>query len=165
VSQLIFYGTSLEPITSERTQQNDIAISVMRASWEIGSKMRVERLMPHGGTREDVERLARWLRLSMSSEVSERLMELRRKKEDLAPILASVSVPTLVIHRRGDHVPFSGGRDLAAKIPGARFLALEGNNHLPANQAEAMEIVTPVVDFLAEESIFPKRELRPIRIL
>lgn len=164
VSQLIFYGTSLEPISSERTQQNDIAISVMRASWEIGSKMRVERLIPHGGTREDVERLALWLRLSMSSEVSERLMELRRKKEDLAPILASVSVPTLVIHRRGDHVPFSGGRDLAAKIPGARFLALEGNNHLPANQLEAMEIVTPVVDFLAEQSISPKRELRPLRI-
>jgi DNA-binding winged helix-turn-helix (wHTH) protein/class 3 adenylate cyclase len=149
VSQLIFYGTCLEPITNERKRQNDIVLSVMRASWEIGSKMRVERLMPHGGTREDVERLARWLRLSMSSEVSERLMELRRKKEDLAPILANVSVPTLVIHRRGDHVPFSGGRELAAKIPGARFLALEGYNHLPATYEEAMELVDPVLEFLA----------------
>ncbi len=121
----------------------------MRASWEIGSKMRVERLMPHGGTREDVERLARWLRLSVSSEVSEGLMELRLKREDLAPIVASVSVPTLVIHRRGDHVPFSGGRELAAKIPGARFLALEGYNHLPATHEEVMELVDPVLEFLA----------------
>lgn len=158
VSRLVFYGTDLEPVNGERKRQREVAVSVMRASWEIGSKMRVERLMPRGGTREDVERLARWLRLSVSSEVSERLMALRQKRDDLAPILANVSVPTLVIHRRGDHVPFSGGRDLAAKIPGARFLALEGNNHLPANQAEAMEIVTPVVDFLAEESISPKRE-------
>ena len=149
VSQLIFYGTSLEPITSERKRQNDIVISVMRASWEIGSKMRVERLMPHGGTREDVDRLARWLRLSVSSEVSERLMDLRQKREDLAPILAEVSVPTLVIHRRGDHVPFSGGRELAAKIPGARFLALEGYNHIPATHEESMELVNPVLDFLA----------------
>lgn len=151
VSRLVFYGASLEPVTSERKRQSDITKSVMRASWEIGSKMRVERLMPHGGTREDVERLARWLRVSVSREVSERLMELRQKRDDLVPILATVSVPTLVIHRRGDHVPFSNGRELAAKIPGARFLALEGYNHLPATREEAMELVTPVVDFLAEE--------------
>ena len=150
VSQLVFYGTSLEPLTSERKKQTDITLSVMRASWEIGSKMRMERLMPHGGTREDVERLARWLRLSVSSDVSERLLELRQKRDDLAPILENVAVPTLVIHRRGDHVPFSGGRELAAKIHGARFLALEGYNHIPATHDEAMELVTPVVEFLAE---------------
>jgi DNA-binding winged helix-turn-helix (wHTH) protein/pimeloyl-ACP methyl ester carboxylesterase len=149
VSQLVFYGTILEPVTSEWKRQNDVVISVMRASWEIGSKMRVERLMPHGGTREDIDRLARWLRLSVSMEVSERLMELRRKRDDLASILPNVSVPTLVIHRRGDHVPFSGGRELAAKIPGARFLALEGYNHIPATHEEAMELVEPVLDFLA----------------
>jgi DNA-binding winged helix-turn-helix (wHTH) protein/pimeloyl-ACP methyl ester carboxylesterase len=157
VSQLVFYGTDLGPFSGERTRQREVTISVMRASWEIGSKMRVERLMPHGGTREDVERLARWLRLSVSSEASERLMALRQKRDDLAPILANVSVPTLVLHRRGDHVPFSAGRDLAAKIPGARFLALKGYNHLPATHEEAMELVTPVVSFLAEE---PDRSFR-----
>jgi DNA-binding winged helix-turn-helix (wHTH) protein/pimeloyl-ACP methyl ester carboxylesterase len=150
VSQLIFYGTSLEPVTIERKRQRDIAIAVMRASWEIGSKMRVERLMPHGGTREDIERLARWLRLSVSRKVSESLMELREKRDDLAPILPNVTVPTLVIHRRGDHVPFSGGRELAAKIPGSRFLALEGYNHIPATHEEAMDLVNPVLDFLAD---------------
>jgi DNA-binding winged helix-turn-helix (wHTH) protein/class 3 adenylate cyclase len=149
VSQLVFYGTIIEPVTDERRKESDTTISVMRASWEIGSKMRIERLMPHGGTREDVERLARWLRLSVSCDVSERLMELRQKRQDLPRILANVSVPTLVIHRRGDHVPFSGGRELAAQIPGARFLALEGYNHIPATHEEAMELVDPVVDFLA----------------
>jgi DNA-binding winged helix-turn-helix (wHTH) protein len=150
VSRLVFYGTNLEPLSGERKRQREVTISVTCASWEVGSKMRVERLMPRGGTREDVERLARWLQLSVSSEVSERLMALRQKRDDLASILANVSVPTLVIHRRGDHVPFSGGRDLAAKIPGARFLALEGDNHLPATREEAMELVTPVASFLAE---------------
>ncbi len=151
VSQLVFYGTDLEPVGRERKRQREVTISVMRASWEVGSKMRVERLMPHGGTREDVERLARWLRLSVSSEALERLMALRQKRDDVTPILANVSVPTLVIHRRGDHVPFSGGRELAAKIPGARLLALEGYNHLPATHEEAMELVAPVIGFLAED--------------
>ena len=151
VSRLVFYGTSLEPVTGARKRQSDITKSVMRASWDIGSKMRVERLMPRGGTRDDVERLSRWLRASVSPDVAERLMELRQERDDLAPILPKISVPTLVIHRRGDHVPFSGGRDLAAKISGARFLALEGHNHLPATREEAIDLVTPVVDFLAEE--------------
>ncbi len=150
VSHLVFYGTSLEPVSGEAERQSDVTRAVMRASWEIGSKMRVERLMPHGGTREDVERLARWLRLAVSSEVSDRIIELRRRREDLKQILNSVSVPTLVIHRRGDHVPFAGGRELAAKIPGARFIALEGYNHLPATHEEAMELVNPIVTFLAE---------------
>lgn len=151
VSRLVFYGTDLEPVSRERRKQREITGAVMRASWEVGSKMRVERLMPYGGTREDVEKLARWLRLSISSEAAERLMALREKRDDLAPIVDNVSVPTLVIHRREDHVPFSGGRALAAKIPGARLLALEGHNHLPATREEAMELVTPVVQFLAEK--------------
>ena len=31
------------------------------------------------------------------------------------------------------------------------FLALEGDNHLPATTEEAIDLVTPIVDFLAEE--------------
>jgi pimeloyl-ACP methyl ester carboxylesterase/DNA-binding winged helix-turn-helix (wHTH) protein len=50
---------------------------------------------------------------------------------DVDDLLARVRVPTLVLHRRGDSAqPFDEGRRLAAGIPGARFVALEGRNHL-----------------------------------
>ena len=50
---------------------------------------------------------------------------------DVDDLLARVKVPTLVLHCRGDSVqPFDEGRRLAAGIPGARFVALEGRNHL-----------------------------------
>jgi DNA-binding winged helix-turn-helix (wHTH) protein/alpha-beta hydrolase superfamily lysophospholipase len=50
---------------------------------------------------------------------------------DVDDLLARVQVPTLVLHCRGDSVqPFEEGRRLAAGIPGARFVALEGRNHL-----------------------------------
>ena len=50
---------------------------------------------------------------------------------DVDDLLAHVRVPTLVLHCRGDSVqPFDEGRRLAAGIPGARFVALEGRNHL-----------------------------------
>jgi pimeloyl-ACP methyl ester carboxylesterase len=42
-----------------------------------------------------------------------------------------VSAPTLVLHTREDaRVPFEAGRRMAAGIPGARFVALQGRNHL-----------------------------------
>ena len=40
-------------------------------------------------------------------------------------------MPTLVLHCRDDAVqPFEEGRRIAADIHGARFVALEGRNHL-----------------------------------
>src|SRR3970040_1575667 len=67
---------------------------------------------------------------------------------DCTDLLAQVTVPTLVIHRRGDAiVPFELGREIAAGIPGARFLPLEGRNHAaladidaPTNQTMANAI-------------------------
>ena len=149
VSHLVFYGTNAKGSDDERRKQRDVVLAVIRASWEIGSKVWAERLMPYGGTREDIERIARWLRLSVTGEVLQKQIEIGSKRGDLSNLLAQVSVPTLVIHRRGDRVPFAAGRELAAKIPGARFLPLEGNNHLPSTHEEAMELVTPVVEFLA----------------
>jgi pimeloyl-ACP methyl ester carboxylesterase len=50
---------------------------------------------------------------------------------DIIDLLPEVKAPTLVMHVRNDQVvPFEAGRQLAAGIPGARFIALPGRNHL-----------------------------------
>ena len=50
---------------------------------------------------------------------------------DVTALLPQVSVPTLVLHTRDEaRVPFEAGRRMAAGIPGARFVALPGRNHL-----------------------------------
>ena len=160
VSHLVFNGTSATAITEERQKRRDVQLAVIRASWEIGSKVWAERLMPFGGSRDDVERIARWLRSSASGEVVHKQIEIGSRRGDLTPILVKVSVPTLVIHRRGDQVPFAAGREIAAKIPGARFVPLEGNNHLPSSHEEALEIVRPVVEFLTggEQKLFTAKD-------
>jgi len=49
---------------------------------------------------------------------------------DVRDLLPRVSVPTLVIHYRDDRfIPFEAGRELAAGIPGARLVPLEGDAH------------------------------------
>jgi class 3 adenylate cyclase len=49
---------------------------------------------------------------------------------DVRPVLPSIQVPTLVMHKVGDtFVPIEQGRYLAKHIPGARFVELPGEDH------------------------------------
>ena len=51
---------------------------------------------------------------------------------DIRSLLPSIRVPTLVLHRKGDRcLKVEEGRYLASHIPGATFVELEGNDHLP----------------------------------
>ena len=51
---------------------------------------------------------------------------------DVRNVLASIRVPSLVIHRREDQcLKVEEGRFVADRIPGAKFVELPGNDHLP----------------------------------
>jgi TolB-like protein/pimeloyl-ACP methyl ester carboxylesterase/Tfp pilus assembly protein PilF/predicted Ser/Thr protein kinase len=51
---------------------------------------------------------------------------------DITNILPSIRVPTLIIHRTGDRDANVGGaRYMAEQIPGAKYVELPGNDHLP----------------------------------
>lgn len=51
---------------------------------------------------------------------------------DIRPILPSIRVPTLIIHRSADRtVNVEAGRYMAAQVPGARYVELPGKDHLP----------------------------------
>ncbi len=50
---------------------------------------------------------------------------------DVRPVLSTIRVPTLVLHRTEDDLPVDGGRWMAAQIPGARFVELPGGPHMP----------------------------------
>jgi pimeloyl-ACP methyl ester carboxylesterase len=51
--------------------------------------------------------------------------------QDVRPLLPSVSVPTLVLHREGDRfIQLGAGRYLAEHIPNARLVVLPGDDHL-----------------------------------
>jgi pimeloyl-ACP methyl ester carboxylesterase/class 3 adenylate cyclase len=51
---------------------------------------------------------------------------------DVTDVLPTLRVPTLVLHRTDDTaVPVEAGRMLAELIPGARYVELPGNDHIP----------------------------------
>lgn len=50
---------------------------------------------------------------------------------DVRPILPSIRVPTLIVHREADaNVNVEAGRYLAHQIPNAKYVELPGNDHL-----------------------------------
>jgi class 3 adenylate cyclase len=50
---------------------------------------------------------------------------------DVRPLLPSISVPTLVLHREGNRViQLGAGRYLAEHIPNSKFVVLPGDDHL-----------------------------------
>jgi len=80
------------------------------------------------------EEQTRWFnelqRKSMSAESSVRYMT-EVGDIDFTGSLAEISIPTLVMHSRGDSlVPYEEGRLIAASIPNARLVTLESRNHV-----------------------------------
>lgn len=81
-------------------------------------------------TKEQAEAFNDMQRWSASADVAARHHE-TSANIDVRKLLREVSCPTLVMHPRGDtSPPIEAGRQLAAGIPGARFVPLPGRNHL-----------------------------------
>lgn len=67
---------------------------------------------------------------------------------DVTPLLSQVRAPCLVIHREGTRaIPLRLGRELAASIPHARFVALAGAPHNPW-EGDASQPLAAISDFL-----------------
>ena len=61
---------------------------------------------------------------------------------DVRPILPAVHVPTLVLHATGDQMAFvDEGRYIAERIPGAKFVEIEGVDHFFFVQPKARAFV------------------------
>ena len=68
---------------------------------------------------------------------------------EISGVLPAVRVPTLVIHRTDDQVvSVEGGRDVAARIPGARLAEFPGKDHLFYVGESADDISDTIEEFL-----------------
>jgi pimeloyl-ACP methyl ester carboxylesterase len=105
-------------------------LATVRAHWGTGSRLLSDVWVPGAGTatRDDFAALQR---AAADAETAAAMLE-AIYATDVRGVLADIDAPTLVIHRRDDKaIPFEMGRDLAARIPGARLIALDGEIHLP----------------------------------
>jgi pimeloyl-ACP methyl ester carboxylesterase len=72
---------------------------------------------------------ARYLRSAATPGTIKGIFEVLRDI-DVRGILGEIRCPTLVIHRKDEKlIRASAGADLAQRIPGARYVELEGQDH------------------------------------
>jgi pimeloyl-ACP methyl ester carboxylesterase len=136
VSHLILYGAFAlggnKRSPAER-EMREAMTTLMRLGWGGDDpsfrQMFAARFIP-GGTHEQADIFNDLQRKTTSPECAARYFD-ATGDIDITDLLPRVKTPTLVMHVRDDHlVPFEAGRQLAAGIPGARFIALPGRNHL-----------------------------------
>ena len=77
------------------------------------------------------KRIGKFERAAMSPKMALVTWQAVLRQLDIQDILGSVRVPTLVLHRKQDAIPIEFGRDLAARVEGARLVELDGVDHLP----------------------------------
>jgi pimeloyl-ACP methyl ester carboxylesterase len=107
--------------------------TLMRLGWGTDDpafrQMFTSHFIPEG-TKEQADWFNDLQRKTTSPECAARYLEVVGNL-DVRELLPQVQVPTLVMHVRDDlMVPIDAGRQMAAGIPRARFIALPGRNHL-----------------------------------
>jgi serine/threonine protein kinase/alpha-beta hydrolase superfamily lysophospholipase len=84
---------------------------------------------------------AAYLRMGASPSAAVALTKMNAQI-DIRAVLPTIRVPTLVLHRQGDAcLKVDEGRYVAGRIPGAKFVELPGDDHLPfvGNQDEILD--------------------------
>ena len=136
VSHLILYGAfalgGKKRAPAEKEMREAMG-TLIRLGWGADNpsfrQMFTARFVP-GATHEQADIFTELQLKTTSAECAARYFD-AVNDFDIRDLLSEVKAPTLVMHVRDDQmVPFEAGRQLAAGIPGAHFIALPGRNHL-----------------------------------
>ena len=158
-----FAASAKEPdypwgMTSDELAEQDRSISERwQQSWGQGA-LYLELFAPSMiGDERYEEWFARLERLSVSPGAAISLARMNRQI-DVRHVLSAIRVPTLVLHRKDDRVvAVEEGRYLAERIPGAKYVELEGADHWPWN-GDADAIIDEVVEFLTGTRELPSTD-------
>ena len=170
VSHLILYGAyavgrARRQVSPDEAERNQALKTLTRIGWgweNPAFRQVFSNLYMPEATLEQLRWLDELQQKSTSAENAVKFYE-EFGNVDVLDLLPQVSVPTLVLHARGDaRVPHDVGRQLAATIPGARFVSLESKNHILIESEPAWDrFVHEVFRFLGTETGVAPRETLP----
>lgn len=137
--------------SSRARAEAEALLSLIRVGWGQANpafRRTFTTLFVPEASHEQMEWFDELQRVSASADTAA-LMRLAREEVDVSGLLGQVTTPTLVLHAQDDAaVPFEQGRNLASAIPDARFVPLEGRNHILLADEPAWEV------FLSELNAF-----------
>ena len=161
VTDLILYGAYCNGKNLAPEDVRSALISLVKASWGLGSKTIADIFYPNANTKE-LKSFAKLQRESSSPEIAAKVLELAYSL-DVTELLSGIKIPTLILHREGDKViTIDHGRQLAVEIPNAQFKLLKGAIH-PWWYGETDEIINEIAEFVERrKSADLVRDISPI---
>jgi pimeloyl-ACP methyl ester carboxylesterase/DNA-binding CsgD family transcriptional regulator len=130
VERLVLYGSYSDGAEVTAPGVADAILGAVRAHWGLGSRLLSDMFLGAAESAEH-ERFAQIQREAATAETAAALLGLVYRL-DVRAHLPLVRSPAQVVHRRDDRaVPFRLGREVAAAIPGATFIPLQGSAHFP----------------------------------
>jgi pimeloyl-ACP methyl ester carboxylesterase/DNA-binding CsgD family transcriptional regulator len=130
IRALVFYNSYAHGRDLATPELGDSIVALTRADWRVGSRLLASLFMPRGAS-TDITQRARMKRAAAGAEAAARFLELNFSADARAEC-RQLRLPTLVLQRQSDSTVASRlGRELAALIPGARFVPLAGRGHYP----------------------------------
>ena len=128
VGRLLLVGAYADGPSITAPDVRAALVATVRSHWGLGSRMLADLFLGDADGAAQ-ERLARYQRAAASPETAAVLLELVYTN-CVRGELEHVRAPTTVVHRRGDRaIPYALGRELAAGIPNASLIPLEGTAH------------------------------------
>jgi class 3 adenylate cyclase/pimeloyl-ACP methyl ester carboxylesterase len=146
LSRLVLWSAYSSGVETFRPGATRGLVELIHGSWGLARRAIASVVFPSGPSE-----LQTWfsdgLRRSMSPDVAAKHLEFYATV-DVGPLLPRVTVPTMVLHRRGNRdAPISAGTAVAALIPDAWFVALEGDiDHAFLGDTSYMETLTRFLD-------------------
>lgn len=162
VSHLILYGSYIRGRLKrsenlEQFEEVQMMLKVMELGWGKANpafrQVYTSLFIPEG-TAEQVHWFNELQRISTAPEIAVR-MATASYSVDVSDLAPQVTVPTLLLHTRDDAiVAFEQSHQLAALIPGVRFVPLEGKNHILLEHEPAwQQFLDEVHQFLGVEPV------------
>jgi pimeloyl-ACP methyl ester carboxylesterase/DNA-binding CsgD family transcriptional regulator len=159
VSRLVIHGGYARGVlkrnpTPEQLAEAKVLVDLVRVGWgreNPAYRQVFTSLMIPDSTPEEVASFNELERTSTSPESAARLVA-AFGPIDVTSLAPLVRCPALVTHVRADaRVPFEEGRLIASLIPGARFVPLDGRNHVLLDRQPAFrQLFAEMRTFLAE---------------
>jgi pimeloyl-ACP methyl ester carboxylesterase/DNA-binding CsgD family transcriptional regulator len=130
VERLVLYGSYPRGDALTPPGVADAIVAAVQAHWGLGSRLLGD-IFLSGADAAEHERFARLQRESATADTAAALLRLVYRL-DVRDCLPLIRQPATIVHRRDDRaVPYQLGREVAAAIPGATFIPLQGTSHFP----------------------------------
>lgn len=130
VGRLVLYGGWVRGAELADQALREHMLGIIEQHWGLGSDVLANIFAPDADQPMRAA-FARYQRESASSQTAGAMLAFSYET-DVTAMLASITAPTLVLHRERDRAaPLAQGRALADGIPGARLEVLPGRSHLP----------------------------------